>query len=292
MANILCVGVATLDYTLDVSEFPSEDSEIRALAATVQPGGNAANTAYVLAQAGHQAQLAAVLATDPEGAALQALLERRGVGCAACVRHPGQTPASHILRSQTTGSRTIVHYRDLPELSAAEFARIDLTTADWVHFEGRHPEALRVMLQRARRVLIDQPISLELEKPRPGLSARAEIPEEADVLIYSRHWASRTSTEPMEPEEFLRLIKDEFSDRIQILTWGRQGAWLVHHGRVTHCPASPGARVRDSVGAGDTFNAGLIAALVAGASPEEALHSAVRLAERKLSQVGLDGLYS
>jgi len=290
MANILCVGVATLDYTLDVSQFPHEDSEIRAFAAAVQPGGNATNSAYVLAQAGHQVQLAAVLAMDSAAAALRGLLERRGIDCAACRQHPGQTPASHIVRSQATGSRTIVHYRDLPELGADEFAQIDLTTTDWVHFEGRHPEALRIMLRRARRVLVDQPISLELEKPRPGLSKLAEIPRQADVLIYSRNWARHVSGETVEPEYFLDLIKNVFSDQIQILTWGQQGAWLIQNGRVVHRPATPGLVVRDSIGAGDTFNAGIINALVSGASPEESLHQAVSLAERKLGQIGLDGL--
>jgi len=49
--------------------------------------------------------------------------------------------SSYIIKSRTTGSRTIVNYNELPELTAAEFGaaaeRLDLGdgSARWFHFE-------------------------------------------------------------------------------------------------------------------------------------------------------------
>jgi ketohexokinase len=48
--------------------------------------------------------------------------------------------SSYIIKSQSTGSRTIVNYNELPEMTVEEFSRIadDLgPRATWVHFEVR-----------------------------------------------------------------------------------------------------------------------------------------------------------
>ncbi|MBS3799978.1 MAG: carbohydrate kinase [Thioalkalivibrio sp.] len=284
MARILSSGIVTLDHTLDVETFPTEDSEVRAIASTTQPGGNAANTASILAQLGHRAALAAVVAEGAAGTDLLARLEARALETAPCVRKPGATPTSHILRSRATGSRTIVHHRDLPELAAGDLDGLPWGEYDWLHFEGRNPVALATILRRARTALVDQPVSLELEKPREGLEACLEY---ADVIMLSRDWAATLAATP---DAALRILARRLPDRILTVTAGAEGAWLAAAGEIFHCPPTPGLRVVDSVGAGDTFNAGLIDALVSGQPPEQALTAAVRLAELKLEQVGLDGL--
>ena len=55
MVRVMCVGIATLDIINRVEQYPAEDSEVRALAQSQRMGGNAANTATVLAQLGVQA---------------------------------------------------------------------------------------------------------------------------------------------------------------------------------------------------------------------------------------------
>jgi ketohexokinase len=286
LARILVTGIATVDHVLDVADYPPEDAEVRALASSTRPGGNAANTAYVLAQAGHRVALAAVVAAGPEGDMLLGWLEGRGIGVACCVRRPGCAPTSHVMRSRATGSRTIVHHRDLPELDAAAFRRNDLTGYDWFHFEGRNPAELPGMLRAARRAAVDQPLSLELEKFREGLEHAFPL---GDVLMFSRNWAEAGGA--TDPEAFIAAAARARPEQVQTLTWGRRGAWLAHRGQVFHGAPRAGLEVRDSLGAGDTFNAGLIHALVSGEPPERALERAVRLAERKLGQPGLDGLF-
>ncbi|WP_019626940.1 PfkB family carbohydrate kinase [Thioalkalivibrio sp. ALJT] len=284
MARILATGIVTLDHTLDVASYPPEDSEIRALASTTQPGGNATNTATILAQFGHRSGLAAVIAEGAAGDALGDRLEDLGLELGACVRRPGGTPTSCILRSRETGSRTIVHHRDLPELSANDLTGVPWAEYDWLHFEGRNPAELARILADARAEIVDQPLSLELEKPRPGLDACLPY---ADVIMLSRAWAATIADTP---EAAVTALAERFPDRIFTVTAGGAGAWLAARGALHHCAPTSGLRIVDSVGAGDTFNAGLIHALVSGNPPEQALGSAVRLAERKLEQTGFAGL--
>ena len=73
--------------------------------------------------------------------------------------------------------------------------------------------------------------------------------------------------------------------------WGDQGAWAIEaDGTLHHAPAVPPPAVVDTLGAGDTFNAGMIGALAAGRPLRESLAAACRLAGRKVGQVGFAGL--
>ncbi len=66
MANILGVGIATLDIINTITRYPEEDQELRASSQRLSCGGNATNTLTVLSQLGHRMALSAVLAEDYE----------------------------------------------------------------------------------------------------------------------------------------------------------------------------------------------------------------------------------
>lgn len=63
---------------------------------------------------------------------------------------------------------------------------------------------------------------------------------------------------------------------------GPNGASLWQGEDVTYAPAPP-TRVADSIGAGDIFNAGFLAAVLAGAAPSDALRAGVELASRVIA---------
>ena len=60
--------------------------------------------------------------------------------------------------------------------------------------------------------------------------------------------------------------------------------------QVYESPAYPPESVVDTLGAGDTFNAGIIHCLSQGRSVSEALQYACKLAGTKCGMVGFDGL--
>lgn len=287
MGRILVVGNATLDIIHSVDHYPHEDEELRATAQRRQRGGNAANSAVILAQHGHRVSFAGTLADDAAGREIAADLRQHGVELDHCQTVvAGHSPLSCITHNLQTGSRTIVHYRDLPEYPAEAFAAIALAEFDWFHFEGRNPAQLRLMLDQLQRVRVDQPISLEVEKVRPGIES---LFAQADILLLSRAYAQAQGY--LTPEAVFAYLQTLAHPGIQVCSWGEQGAYARQAGAdVLHQPAQVLAHICDSVGAGDTFNAGLIHSLLGGQPLSAALAYANELAARKLQQLGFDRL--
>lgn len=287
MPRILAIGIATVDIINLVAEYPAEDSEVRALGQRVARGGNATNTLVVLSRLGHACSWGGVLAEDADSAHIRADLAAHRIDLRHC-RHErqGKNPTSYILISQATGSRSIVHYRDLPEFGYADFAAIDLAGFDWVHFEGRNVAETLHMLRHARRSAPRLPISVEIEKPRPDIEALLPW---ADLLLFSRAYAQACGF--ADAPSLFAAMRALAPQAELVCSWGAEGAWASDRdGQVYASPAFAPAQMIETLGAGDTFNAACIDARVRGLGLAEMLESASRLAGRKCGQVGFAGL--
>lgn len=282
MSFILVTGNATLDIVNVVEHYPPEDAEMRAVAHWREIGGNAANVARVLASHAHRCDFCTLIAQDVDGDHIFDTLREKSIGLQYAVRQVGNSPVSYVTLNQQNGSRTIVHYRDLMELAAADFCRVPVSHYDWLHFEGRNVPELAMMLAYARKHVFDQPISLEIEKVRDGLE---DLISQVDLVMFSRAYAQAHGFS--EAESFLRDRQATHGKVWMTCTWGEAGAWAIDQlGVVFHAPALA-VQVVDTLGAGDVFNACLIHALATGQLLEEALHYAVKMAGWKVQQRGL-----
>lgn len=287
MARVLAVGIATLDIINVVDGFPVENAEVRAVAQRSARGGNATNTLTVLRQLGHQCTWAGVIADETNGRRILKDLSADQINTSACRLIPqGKTPTSYVTLNQQNGSRTIVHYRDLPEYDAVDFQQIDLRLYDWLHFEGRNIAQTKQMLQFAIANTVAVPRSVEIEKPRPGIE---QLYEYADILFFSRSYALSQGFE--DPQAFLNQMAKLAPTQELVCAWGEAGAYARSHDQeMFHSPAYPPAKIIDTLGAGDTFNAGIIDAFISGQTFDEALVSACRLAGAKCGHTGFNFL--
>lgn len=288
--KILGVGIATLDIINQVECYPLEDSEVRVLSQRRSRGGNATNTLTVLSQLGHDCAWAGVLPQSPDAAFIEEVLSGQQIDLRH-VRHltAGKLPTSYITLSEESGSRTIMHLRDLPEYRAEWFLEeVDSREFQWIHFEGRAPDELEIMLGSLSGV-DGLRVSVEIEKPRPGIEALFHLPE---VLLFSRHYA--LSSGCGNAESLLTSVAQQLGEQRPLLfcAWGDQGAWaLDRHGELLHAPALRIPTVVDSIAAGDVFNAAVIHALIQAATPMQALEQGCRLAGEKCGMEGVEELF-
>lgn len=285
MANILGVGIATLDIINRISHYPVEDSEIRALSQTIRRGGNVTNTLTVLSQLGHQCEWTGTLAADSDVEHILKDLDQYQVKTSYAKRYQnGKVPTSYILLNETTGSRSIVHYRDLPEIDFDHFKSIPLDQFNWVHFEARNIEQTALILKHLKTHYSHIPCSVEFEKVRDDIEQLLPYP---DVLIFSKNFSISKGFD--HAEDFLNDYYQQDQSQTSVLAWGEQGAYALTNGKhVIHSPAIKPRHIINSIGAGDTFNAGLINALIAEKSIDHALAEANKLASLKLEIDGFD----
>ncbi|WP_455202934.1 PfkB family carbohydrate kinase [Kaarinaea lacus] len=283
MSVIVGVGIAALDIVNVTDGFPDEDAEVRALSQEIRCGGNVTNTLTVLSQFGHQCQWAGTLADDHNSAVIRQHLDMTHIDYKRCRTVNGaKSPTSYITLNQHNGSRTIVHYRDLPEYSFTDFSQHAFERVDWIHFEGRNIRELVKMLQWLDKTHPTIPISIEIEKPREGIE---ELFSYGDIVFFSRHFA--TSLGYSQAEAFLQHYRTKTSAATLVCPWGADGAYALHMDQqLLHAEAMEISPVVDTIGAGDTFNAGFIHATLEHKTPTECLALANRLAGKKCSQAG------
>lgn len=287
--RILGVGIAVLDIVNQVSRYPTEDEEVRATAQRIVRGGNVANTLCVLSQFGHSCDWAGTYADDAGADLILAALSKAGVGTApavCCAR--SATPTSYITLSEATASRTIVHYRQLREFTAEDLAPLPIDGYHWVHFEGRHAPETSAMIARVREEIPGTAVSIEIEKPRPE-GHRLLLP--VDVLFFSRAFVEAELGANVTPRERLAELQAASGARLCVAAWGAEGAYAVDaNGEFFVAPAAPPVELKDTLAAGDVFNAAMIDGLLGGRPPADALRRANRVAGFKCGRLGVDGL--
>ncbi|KAI1391199.1 Ribokinase-like protein [Hypoxylon trugodes] len=257
MKKLVCVGACYLDTILDIPHYPGEDSKLRATNLQVRRGGNCPNTLEVLQQLlreqdGHDVKPYLISCLPSADApATRTIIDSFGSGSlvdfARCIfRADHRDPASsYILRSEATGSRTLVNYNALPEMTIDEFIAAANEVGDeaWFHFEGRIPETTLQCIRYLRQTFPSTKVSVEVEKPgREGLE---DLAAEADVVFYSRSWA-----ESKRYEDARKCLSAQSGVARQasllLCTWGADGASCLSlpSQKAVSCPATlPGQTI-------------------------------------------------
>ncbi|HVD55370.1 MAG TPA: carbohydrate kinase family protein [Thermoleophilaceae bacterium] len=250
-------------------------------------GGSAANVAAWLAAAGVSPTLVGRVGDDQRGREARAALIAAGVD-AQLTTDPRLPTGTCIVIVEPEGERTMLPDAGANDaLAAADLDGDLLAAAGHLHVagyvllrEGSRPAALSaVALARDHGMAVSvDPSSAALLSP--AFLGRASG---ADLLLPNAEEA-RALTGEDDPELAARRLSEVFAEVVVKL--GEAGARWTDGRSVRRSPAEPVQGVTDTTGAGDAFDAGLIAARVHGAQPAEALAAACRLAARAVRTPG------
>uniref|UniRef100_A0A671S194 Ketohexokinase n=1 Tax=Sinocyclocheilus anshuiensis TaxID=1608454 RepID=A0A671S194_9TELE len=284
--KILSIGLVCLDIINVVDKYPEEDTDTRCLSQRWQSGGNASNTCTVLSLLGDSDMLICFILNDFQMYKIDISLLLEHAACSF--------PASVVISSVTTGSRTILHMnRNLPDVSVEDFSKVDLSQYKWIHWEGRNADEQVKMIERAREYNSKQEeknritISVEIEKTREPLYQLFPL---GDLVFVSKDVAQHfgfTSAAAALKGFYGRLRKGA----TLICAWAEKGADAMGpDGVIIHSDAFPPEKLVDTLGAGDTFNASVIYSLSNGSSLQDALTFGCQIAGKKCGVHGYDGI--
>ena len=193
--------------------------------------------------------------------------------------------------SQDTGSRTIIFNPGILEpLTANEFTKVFESNEleyNWIHFEAR--PNVQDMIRFLQGTKMKAKISIEIEKTNMGYE---NLIGEADVVIIGKDVSKANHAN--NPKEAIDIFKTKLrAGAILICTWGDKGASGVDQdGQVHHVQAVHQDHVIDTLGAGDTFTATVIASLIKGHGLLRTLKLACYVAGTKVGQRGFKNLGS
>lgn len=287
MTDLVVVGMAYFEVFVPPHRAVAPGEELFVDGMQLALGG-ALNTASVAAALGANVTLCVPMGDGIVDQAIGLLAKRLGITLAPIATR--DNPAISLVFSDAS-DRSFVSTADLDALTRVE----RLPSASWIHVPGLE-EASRLAgpLQLARRDGARISVSGSWSEQQLGLLAERAKKAEAplwDLLVLNEKEALAACGEVVHAPEMLAGVASSV-----LVTLGPQGVFGMLDGAQLQALAAPTSaaaststaapRVLDPTGAGDAFCGGLIAALLQGASPSQALRHASRTAERILGQTG------
>ncbi|MBT6189016.1 MAG: carbohydrate kinase [Tateyamaria sp.] len=275
---IICCG----DSLIDMMPLPNGTGFVPCV------GGAVLNTSVALGRLGVPTGLMTGLSSDPFGKMIEAALIASNVNTAYVIRSGRNTTLAFVHLKD--GRATYAFYDDNTATRAIYSADIPMLPNDTklVFFGGIslcNPPVADSLLDLAlaqpadRIVMIDPNIRPGFICDPAGYRARlTALLNRADIVKLSDddiHWLIKGDATLHDKG---RAVLD-MGPKLLLLTEGSAGATALIHGGIQASVAASKANVIDTVGAGDTFNAGVIAALrSAGALTPDTLEKLNKIA--------------
>jgi fructokinase len=258
-------------------------------------GGSPANIAVYVAKLGGQSAVISKTGIGAMGQFLKAELRRSGVITNYLVMdHRAHSSIVFISRTARTADfeafRSGDYKLEPEEIKSEAIKRAKVIhTSSWPLSREPSRSAVRKACQLAKEhgkiISVDPNYSPEIwPEYREAMRVLEEMLGYATITKPSLDDASRIFGRDREPEVYIEKFHD-MGPEVVVFTMGAKGILISVEGELTHVPSRE-IEVVDATGAGDSFWAGFIVAMLDGNPMERAALFAREIVERKLSTVG------
>lgn len=281
MSKVVGIGACVMDTLINVPNYPTEDTKLRATNSKPAGGGPVATGIVAVSKLGVDAEYIGVLSDDNGGQFLLNDFKKYGVGVDNVVVKSGyRSFTSVIWLSAATTSRTCVFDKgNLPALVLNDAQKEAIKNAELLMVDGNEMDAAVEAAKFARengvKVLYDC----------GGLYEGVErLLEHTDIMIPSEEF-SLGHTGAQTAEEAARKLFEMYSPEVVVITQGKRGGLLYDGKTAVSYPIYP-AVVVDSNGSGDVFHGAFASAVVRGFDYETCCHFSSAVSAIKCTGVG------
>jgi sugar/nucleoside kinase (ribokinase family) len=273
MPDIIVIGDINADVILTIPSYPRPGGEAVAATVKIHTGGSAVNTAVALAKMDMEVGFIGRIGKDALATQILADLTESRVDCTHVQIDPKVSTGLIFIAVTVDGERTMFGARGANTFTEA--AAIDpayFVNCRWIHLSGysflsyHQYETILLALELAKNSPYTR-VSLDIGT-EPALRARDQIMEilpKIDV-IFPNETELTILSEGRSVEAGLDYLLDGRANAI-VTKRGRRGSILAVGNKRVSLPAF-NVSVRDSTGAGDSFNAGVVLGRLVGLSWE------------------------
>jgi ribokinase len=272
--EVAVVGSLNLDLVVRVPRLPGPGETVSGQDVFRNPGGKGANQAVAAARLGRRVAMVGRVGDDDAGRELLASLEADGIGTTQVRAVAGVPSGTAFITVADDGENQIVvspgaNARLTPEDVAEAGPALRAAAVTLLQLEVPLEAVAAAARTAGGRVVLT---------PAPVRELPAELLGQVDVLVPNRVELAQLAGGPVpETVEAAVALAGRLAARAVVVTLGADGALVVTDGQASHVPAVP-VRAVDTTAAGDAFCGGLADALATGASLQDAVRRAVRVA--------------
>ncbi len=291
MAHIAAIG----EVMVELSPFPTANNNGRETM-SLSFAGDTYNTAVYMARLGLKTDYVTQLGDDPYSKQIMQRMDRENIGTSFIKQIPGRTPGLYIIRNRPDGEREFFYWRKeapareiFSSQEAADQLFKKLVDCNCVYLSGI---TLAVIGERSREFLYcalhklrQQGVIIAFDSNyRPRLwSDKAEAQQAMLAIMQYTDIALLTLDDEklLWGDDSIEGCKERYSAYMiceLVLKRGADDAVIIKQGKEIRVPVPPVEGVVDTTGAGDTFNAGYLAARLQKKSVEEAAQLGIRCA--------------
>jgi sugar/nucleoside kinase (ribokinase family) len=288
---VVVVGDVMVDVLVAVRSAVVHASDTASQIET-SPGGSAANVAVWLARGGVPSALVAVVGRDPFGAAALGALRAEGVDVTAVTESDGST-GTVVALVEPEGQRSMLTDRGANLLLDARVVAgaVERLVPRHVHVSGYTvlggPTSAAARRALASAAALGATRSADASSAGPlrdvGVGRFVEVVAGSDWFFCNREEAELLSGH-RDLDEVVAGLAATFGE--VVVTLGAEGAVARGPDGTALCPVPPGARVADTVGAGDALVGSYLARRLRGEARAGALEAAVATAAAAVATAG------
>lgn len=294
--EVVVIGELNVDIILNrIDHFPVMGKEILAENMNLTLGSSSAIFASNLSTLGTKVAFIGKIGKDGFAAVVLDSLQVKGVD------------TSHIIQSETlnTGATIVLNYDQdramvtypgaMEDLKLEDLDFSFLSTARHLHFSSifLQPgirESLPSMFAKAKSLGMTTSLDPQWDPAEKWAINLTELLPTLDIFLPNKaEFLLLTDSDSL--EEGIEKIKGIAPDITLIIKDGANGAYAWKAGKIIHQPAFLNTEVIDCIGAGDSFNAGLIHAFIKGSSLEKCLESGALTGAVSTTKAGGTGAF-
>lgn len=262
--DVVGLGYCSLDYLLRIPRVPDFEEGAQVSDFAVDGGGPVATAMVALARLGAKVGYVGKFGNDEVGRLKRKQLQQEGVDVSQVILVEGDISSLFfVLIEERTGRRGFLgYYGTEGELRPEELDREYITSAPFVHLDGRHAtaalQAAEWMHEAGGQVALDAGGGKRTRPISPQMEALVRA---TDVLIAAQGFAVALTGRDDLPEAGRALL--DYGPHIVAITAGEAGSWCVSSEVCFHAPAFS-VEVVDTTGAGDVYHGAFIYGLLQG----------------------------